>query len=84
MPMTSRFFATAAVAVLLALPACSYFEEGRLIAAQAAATAVRIECGFSDAERSKNLNAVNAWLNADGLDHRAVALDCDGDGTPDL
>lgn len=69
---------------LAVLAGCAVLEKGRLIAAEGAARAVLLECGLSDQQRRKNLQAINGWLMAEGYAHRATALDCDGDGIPDL
>lgn len=74
------------VAMILAAlgAACAFVDKGRLIAAEGVGRAAVVECGLSDNERKKNLDAINGWLIAEGYPHRAVAIDCDGDGFPDL
>jgi len=82
--MLTLFRLVAVATALAAVPGCAVVEKGRLIAAEGAGRAAALECGLADTERLKNLDAVNAWLFAEGYPHRATALDCDGDGVPDL
>lgn len=70
--------------VLLALGACAVVEQARIVAADVAGRAVVTECSLSQRERIKNLAAVNPWLTVEQYPHRAVALDCDGDGASDF
>lgn len=70
--------------VLLALSACAVVDKARIVAAEGAARALVVECSLSQRERLKNLAAVNAWLMAEQYPHRAMALDCDGDGASDF
>lgn len=66
------------------LGGCALVDRGRIAAAKGAGYAVVVECALADAERKKNLQAVNAWLAGEQHPHRAVALDCDGDGASDF
>ncbi|KKL12743.1 hypothetical protein LCGC14_2532700 [marine sediment metagenome] len=72
------------IAIVLLLSSCALVERARMYGAEAAARAVALECSLSQPERQKNLDAVNGWLLANSVTGRAVALDCDGDGTPDF
>ncbi len=72
------------IAIALLLGSCALLERARMYGAEAAARAVALECSLSLDERQKNLDAINGWLLANGVTGRAVALDCDGDGTPDF
>ena len=82
--MTPLRALTASIALLVLLGSCALVERARMYGAEAAARAVALECSLSEAERQKNLDAVNGWLLANNVIGRAVALDCDGDGTPDF
>lgn len=68
----------------LGFTGCALVDQGRLVAAEGAGRALIVECALSQSERLKNLTAINAWLMAEGYSHRAMALDCDGDGAPDF
>jgi hypothetical protein len=72
------------VLVLSALGACTYVDKARDFSGEQVARAVEVECALSWPERRKNLAAVNRGLAARGLDSRATALDCNGDGEPDF
>ena len=63
---------------------CALIERARMYGTEAAARAVALECSLSQPERQKNLDGINGWLLANDMTGRAVALDCDGDGTPDF
>lgn len=82
--MTMRVRLIGAGTILAILAGCTFLDKGRLIAAEGVGRAAVIECGLSDGQRKKNLDAINGWLIAEGYPHRAVAIDCDGDGFPDL
>ena len=71
-------------AALAALAGCAALERGRLVAAEGVGRAAVVECGLSDDQRKKNLDAINSWLIAEGHAIRATPIDCDGDGFPDL
>lgn len=75
---------TAVAVALVVLGGCAVVEKGRLVGAEYAGRAIIAECSFSRVERTKNLAAVNAWLQVEQYVHRAVALDCDGDGASDF
>ena len=66
------------------LGGCAVVAKARLIAAEGAGRAVVAECSLSERERTRNLQAVNGWLMAGSYPYRALALDCDGDGTSDF
>lgn len=82
MPVSARKIPFVILVVLLT--GCTVVEKVRLIAAEGAARAVVAECALSRSERSKNLTAVNVQLMAGEYPHRALALDCDGDGASDF
>ena len=75
---------TVSTVLLVFLGSCALVERARMYGAEAAARAVGLECALSQAEREKNLDAINGWLLANNMTSRAVALDCDGDGSPDF
>ena len=75
---------TAAIALLVLISSCALLERARMYGVEAAGRAVALECSLSHVERQKNLDGVNGWLLANDVKSRAVALDCDGDGSPDL
>ena len=75
---------TASIVLVLTLGSCTLLERARMYGAEAAARAVAFECSLSLDLRRENLNAINGWLLANNVTGRAVALDCDGDGTPDF
>lgn len=85
-PMLSRKLAS--ISLLIAagavLGACSLLEPVRTYAGKGAAQAVTAECSLSPEQRLKNLGSINNELMAMNSPARAVSLDCDGDGTPDL
>ena len=82
MPVLFRNIIVAAGLVVLG--GCAVVEKSRMVAAEGFGRAVVAECSISRAERIKNLAAVNAWLMGGEYPHRAVALDCDGDGSSDF
>lgn len=73
-----------AVVVALGVASCAIIEELRFVSAEVAGRAVALECALSRDERRKNLVAINGWLAAANVTSRAVAFDCDGDGSPDF
>ena len=75
---------TLSIALLVLLGSCALVERARMYGAEGAGRAVALECSLSHTERQKNLDAVNGWLLANSVTGRAVALDCDGDGSPDF
>ncbi len=75
---------TASIALLLLLGSCTLIDRARMYGAEAAGRAVALECSLSHVERQKNLDAVNGWLLANSVTGRAVALDCNAEGTPDF
>jgi hypothetical protein len=59
-------------------------EPARIFAGRGAATAMVGECALSGEQRLANLNSVNAALLEAGSAAKALSLDCDGDGQPDI
>jgi hypothetical protein len=80
----TRVAAVLAFAVFFLFTACTYVDKARDFSGEQVARAVEVECALSWPERRKNLEAVNRGLAARGLDSRATALDCNGDGEPDF
>jgi len=75
---------TLAVVALPIVPACSFVDELRYTAAEIAGRAIVIECSLSMTERAANLSAITGWLATNNHTPRALALDCNGDGTADF
>lgn len=93
--MKNIFLIPALVASGIGLSACEgvsllgkfqeYQAKGETYAAKGLSEVVVYRCGtMSDAQRRNLLDSVNNDLAAKGNAARAVALDCDGDGQPDL
>ena len=82
--MRLRICIVGGATTLALLAGCAALERGRLVAAEGVGRAAVVECGLSDDQRRKNLDAINGWLIAEGYAIRAVPIDCDGDGIPDL
>ncbi len=80
----TRVVAVLGFALLFLFTACSAVDRVRDFSGEQVARAVEVECALSIAERQRNLEAVNRGLAARGLASKATALDCDGDGAPDL
>jgi hypothetical protein len=83
------FLAVAVVAVAaVTLSGCEtiggILEPARILAGRGAATAMVGECALSGEQRLANLNSVNAALLEAGSAAKALSLDCDGDGQPDI
>ncbi len=82
--MNKALAITALVALGLGVAGCEVYERFRYYGEEAAGRAVAFECSRAISERQQTVNAVNAWLIASQVKGRAVALDCDGSGTPDF
>ena len=76
--------ATLTLGLFLLFTACTVVDKARDFSGEQVARAVEVECALSWPEREKNLEAVNRGLAARGLESRATALDCNGDGKPDF
>ena len=82
--MTKIYALALLIVILLPVASCALVERARMYGAEAAGRAVALECSLSHVERQKNLDGINGWLLANNVTGRAVALDCDGDGSPDF
>lgn len=71
-------------ATIVLIGGCAAVEKARVVGAEAVARAIVAECYLVEAERQKNLEAINLWLSQGGHAHRAMATDCDGDGSSDF
>ena len=68
----------------LVLGGCAQLMQAQMYGAKGAARAVVAECTLSPMTRQSNLDAINSALSDLGSVAQASALDCDGDGNPDL
>jgi len=82
--MRTPIIVIATVVLVLLTASCALIEKARYAGAEYAGRAVALECALSLDEREKNLIAVNGWLLANNITSRAVAFDCDADGSPDF
>jgi hypothetical protein len=75
-------------ALLVLVAGCSYLsgfiDPAREFAGKGAAIAAEGECALSSDQRLANLTSVNGYLATNGSQVRVLALDCDGDGSPDV
>ena len=82
--MPTRLRLTALVALLAAVSGCGAIDQIRYTAAEIAGRAIVVECALSADFRRQNLTAINGWLTTNVYTPRAMALDCDGDGSSDF
>ena len=88
-PVIDRLrFMAVLIAVLFLVSGCAalsqYIDPAREYAGKGAAVAIEGECQLSNKQRLQNLVSVNAALAERGAKAKALSLDCDGDGQPDL
>ncbi len=82
--MNSLRTRTASIGLALTLTGCGAIDQIRYTTAEIAGRAIVIECALSADFRKQNLNAINGWLTTNVYTPRAMALDCDGDGSSDF
>lgn len=82
--MSARPLSILSIALAAALGGCSFIDQVRFTTAEYTGRLILIECSLSIMQRTANLTAINGWLSSGNHTPRAIALDCDGNGSADF